>query len=608
MSATTATATQPEQRTVALSQVHVADGFNPRDAAEKAEIARLAESIKTHGLIQPLVVCSIDGNGEYRLIDGERRYHACAQASVMEVPVIVRAPDETTGALDVALVANAQRLDLNVVEEAKAFGRLVESGLTRKGVAETLGVSQKLVRDRLALLDLDEALHPQLADGTIPPGAVKSLLELAHIHPALPALAVRRIVEQPEDPNGWGEALTWSDVAHDPIGFVATDYVVDGFELPDGIYEANTTYPLERFSLDEKTTRKLEQLGELLGVACIATLAFRRPDVDAAEKLGVAYRSKNGYGALIVGQDVAEQLVADQVTRTLKSAKAQRKEAEAAAVAGSGDPASDRGVSPAGGGQAPVDEQAAAEERRSEREAQLEARRKAVAFNDELGAAVVNHLARVKVDTRVVKILAAVDFGGDLDKIAMRGARYGMPGFESSEERKSGTKRTYLGSREAHAQAQAFVANAGKNPGDVAGRLIALAVMARYADENAVAQSSRSFASLDGGMALPWSEDTVLLLDEIVGEVLPEHLLEPGREGRDAQAEYRRERVATREWLTAQTTAIETMDTEARAAVIVEATERFGEYSDPAFTLKQRIRELEDAVDADRAENPGGDA
>lgn len=75
----------------------------------------------------------------YRLIDGERRYRACGEASVTEVPVIVRAADEQAQALDVALVANMERVELTPVKEANAFARLIDRGLTRKGVAERLG-------------------------------------------------------------------------------------------------------------------------------------------------------------------------------------------------------------------------------------------------------------------------------------------------------------------------------------------------------------------------------------------------------------------------------------------------------------------------------------
>jgi len=126
-------------------------------------------SIKTHGVIHPLVVCPADDNGAWRLIDGERRYRACPEAGVTEVPVIVRTVDEDAEALDVALVANMERVELTVLEQAKAFQRLLEKGLTRKGVAERVGVSAKLVRDRLQILELPVELHAKVGDATIAP-------------------------------------------------------------------------------------------------------------------------------------------------------------------------------------------------------------------------------------------------------------------------------------------------------------------------------------------------------------------------------------------------------------------------------------------------------
>lgn len=211
-----------------------------------------------------------------------------------------------------------------------------------------------------------------------------------------------------------------------------------------------------------------------------------------------------------------------------------------------------------------------------------------------------------------MKILAAIDFGGELDKIAMRGARYGMPGFESSEELKSGqTKRTYLSGRDALEQARAFVENAGKNPGDLAGRLVALAVMARYADEHAVAQSARSYATVDRGRALPWSDETVELLDEIAAELLPAHIREPGREQREAEAELRQAILADRQWLAQTVDALEDMDTDARKIALENAEERFGEYSAPTWELRNRVRELnavDEAGDPPAERGEGSDA
>jgi ParB family chromosome partitioning protein len=79
----------------------------------------------------------------YELIDGERRYHACTQAAVTEVPVIVRDTDVDTDGLDVALVANVSRIDLDPLEQAHAMQRLIDSGLTRKGVAEKLSIPRR---------------------------------------------------------------------------------------------------------------------------------------------------------------------------------------------------------------------------------------------------------------------------------------------------------------------------------------------------------------------------------------------------------------------------------------------------------------------------------
>ena len=183
-----------------------------------------------------------------------------------------------------------------------------------------------------------------------------------------------------------------------------------------------------------------------------------------------------------------------------------------------------------------------------------------------------------------------------------------MPGFESSEERKSGTKRTYLDPSHAHAQAKAFLENAAKNPGDTAGRLVALAVMARYADENAVAQSSRSFASLHGGRALPWSDETVELIDAIAAEALPEHLLEPGREGRDTQAKHRQEIREQRKWVDELHDRLVDLDPDGRADVLSEARERLGDYSGEVYRLEQRIRELDTAGATPTETDEGGAA
>ncbi len=291
-------------RTLALSAIEVAEGFNPRVDVEGSDVDELARSIDRHGMIVPIVVAPA-GEGEYRLVDGERRVRAAAKLGLMEVPAIVRETDERTLGLEDAVVANQARKALDPIEEAKAFRRLIDAGLTKRGVAQEVGVAQRLVTDRLAMLELPEELWERLADGRIPPSAVKALRELAKIHPALPALAVKRVEHAPEDP--WEEAPTWAEFVERPLAVVVGYREED--DLPDGVYEVPEVYPLERFTLGEEAEQAVEELVRLgLGRDDVA-IRFGSEELEAAKQLGAGHADDaRGYGGLIVGQDVADQL------------------------------------------------------------------------------------------------------------------------------------------------------------------------------------------------------------------------------------------------------------------------------------------------------------
>ncbi len=571
-------------RTVALSKIVVREGFNPRSDAEQAEISRLAKSIAEHGLIHPLVVCP-DGDG-FRLIDGERRYRACGEAAVTEVPVIVRHADQETEALDVALVSNMERIDLTPVDEAKAFGRLLERGLTRKGIAERCGVSQRLVSERLALLTLDEGLYPKVADGTIPPGAIRPLVELSKIHPGLPARAVAEIAAVQTGEYSQ-EPYSWADLAREPLQVA----IADPEQLPADVYATGVSYPLERFTLTEKAGKDLAKWAQLEGrEAGELNVRFGGEDLAAAEKLGAAHRGNDGWSAVIVGQDVADQLVCDQVKALLKRARelAKRQRENSSQAAGE----------PAGGSEAAaVDEEALKQERRREREQAQEARRKAAAYNAQLGGQCLVHLSRLKLDAGVVRVLSAFDIGSELDKIAMRGARYGLPGWVAQQERKNATpKPVYLDRAEAEAKAREFLA-AAKTAPELAGRQVALLAMARYADEGAIAQSSRSFYTLSPGRQLPWSIEALEDLDAIASERLPAHVLERGRKEREQEAARRRQGRETTAWYEGELALLEGMSAQQRQAVLTEATERLEDYDPRHWRLRQRIEQLDAATE-----------
>jgi ParB family chromosome partitioning protein len=175
-------------RHIPLSRIVVADGFNPRgEVLEDRELEQLAESMRQHGCLQPVRVRATE-DGDYALIAGERRYRAAAKAALMEIPAIVRPAgadddDEQTDLLIEAVIENDLRVDLDVLARARGYRRLIDSGLTVKGVAQRLATTQARVREHLRILKLPEDAQAKLAAGDVPLRAVKALEGLAAIAP-----------------------------------------------------------------------------------------------------------------------------------------------------------------------------------------------------------------------------------------------------------------------------------------------------------------------------------------------------------------------------------------------------------------------------------------
>lgn len=148
----------------------------PRQVMDEAKLQELAHSIAAHGLIQPLVVTRV---GErYQLIAGERRWRASRLAGLTTVPVIVKesSPQQM---LELALVENIQRADLNPLEEAEAYAHLMqEFGLTQEAVAERVGKSRTAVANTVRLLHLPEEARAALAAGEISEGHARAMLSL----------------------------------------------------------------------------------------------------------------------------------------------------------------------------------------------------------------------------------------------------------------------------------------------------------------------------------------------------------------------------------------------------------------------------------------------
>ncbi|MBQ9969203.1 MAG: ParB/RepB/Spo0J family partition protein [Oscillospiraceae bacterium] len=149
----------------------------PRKQFDEDALMELADSIRQHGVIQPLLVRPLD-NGMYQLVAGERRWRASRMAGLMEVPVVIRDLSDHE-AMEIALIENLQRKDLNVIEEALGYQQLMEKyDMTQEKVAERVGKSRPAVANALRLLNLPEQVIDMVKAGEVTAGHARALLKL----------------------------------------------------------------------------------------------------------------------------------------------------------------------------------------------------------------------------------------------------------------------------------------------------------------------------------------------------------------------------------------------------------------------------------------------
>ena len=178
--------------TLPISQVE--PGLNqPRKRFEQGALDELTESIRVHGIIQPLTVRRL-ATGYYQIIAGERRWRAAKAAGLQEVPaVIIEADDRKV--MELGLIENLQREDLNPAEEARGYRTLMEEyGLTQEQVAQQMGKSRPAITNTLRLLALPDEVMQLLEDGTLSAGHARALLSLPS--PGLQREAAKRVVEE----------------------------------------------------------------------------------------------------------------------------------------------------------------------------------------------------------------------------------------------------------------------------------------------------------------------------------------------------------------------------------------------------------------------------
>ena len=152
--------------------------YQPRKTFNEASIEELARSVREHGIVQPLVVTRI-GDNKYRLVAGERRFRAAQKAGLEVVPVVVKETMTDSDTLQIALIENIQREDLNPIEEAYAYHQLHEEfGLTQEEISKRVGKERSTVANFLRLIKLPDAVKKLLASGQLSMGHARAILAI----------------------------------------------------------------------------------------------------------------------------------------------------------------------------------------------------------------------------------------------------------------------------------------------------------------------------------------------------------------------------------------------------------------------------------------------
>jgi len=164
---------------------------NPRRNFADEELSDLANSIREHGIVQPVVVRPAIADGRYEIIAGERRWRAAQRAGLNEVPVIVRDVDDRV-ALELAIIENVQRSDLNPVEEAAGYQQLMEEhNYTQADLGQVIGKSRSHVANTLRLLKLPQSVRDMITDGSLTAGHARTLVNASD-----PEQLARRIIDE----------------------------------------------------------------------------------------------------------------------------------------------------------------------------------------------------------------------------------------------------------------------------------------------------------------------------------------------------------------------------------------------------------------------------
>jgi ParB/RepB/Spo0J family partition protein len=496
--------TAGEARTVARAQITVEQGFNPR--SELGDLGELVASVSRHGILQPMLVRPGD-NGGFVLVDGHRRLAAAAQAELEQVPVLVR-EDLNDNALVAALVTALKREDLDPVEEAKAYRRLIDGGLTKKGAADAVGVPQKTVTVRLHILAVPEKLHTRIASGEIALSSVPTLVAMAKASPKLAELVG---LTSPGRIDAW-----------------AAEQAVAAQQGENGLWPAGAI-DVDRLGLDADQRKKVDVLSDQWSSW---RPRFGEQELDRARAAGVLYTDNDdGYGyhsAVICDTELVRELTVAVLERDVE--RRQRRLAEDRKAQGKPEP-----------GTHEADRVKA--ERKAERERERELAVRARGANLDLGRKLLDQLAELEFSKDLAELLAYSILSRPVEgywteqaaggvysvaELAARGLRYVLPDWQEEQQLKNGTTKViYLGAGglqndrrdELESRFWAWF-EAAKTADQITGRLVVALAAAHWAVDECVPRSQRARCSIYAGT----NERALKALERISRRAVPTSL------------------------------------------------------------------------------------
>jgi ParB family chromosome partitioning protein len=464
------------------------EGFNPRSQTAIDEHLKLVSSIKEIGLQQPPIVRKDEGG--FKLVAGHRRFKAALDAGLTEIPCLVR-EDSLDDSLVISMAENVNRVDLDPVDEAGGFKRMRAGGLTNKGIAAKVGVPEKLVTERIRILELPDEVQEMIRDkkDAFPLSCVKQLVAVAEKHAGLAIVCAEAVA---------GGRYSPREFAKDPVPLLAQFRASRSYPA----FAVGQNYERAVFMLSEEGDAAGTEADELVGYP--VGVRFNQEELDRALGAGVAILGKSTGQGAILDWEYASELASQKLVEFVADWKAKRQESGQEAEA-EGFSMSSR-VFDKEAGKYTEDPERATEIRKEQFAERQQEQAEAHAFNMRLGTELVQKFDRIEPTLQVLKAISAVGLR-DARDLAARGMRYCYPAWveEESKRLKDGRVKTKIVYKEVSACTEAVTTflEGARTTEQYAGRVMILLLANRYADEKAIAMSSRGGSQPHGGNLAP---------------------------------------------------------------------------------------------------------